>query len=55
MAESPEALEELALVAEEYLSRGLQNDLHARRVLFYCLLQSDVAKAVEALEDGVLL
>ena len=47
--ESPEAVEELASVAREYLSRGLQNDLHARRVLFYCLLQSDPGEAVEAL------
>jgi len=50
--EQPGSVEELATAARSFLSRGAKNDLHARRVLFYCLTQMDPEEAVEVILEG---
>ncbi|CAE7363463.1 Jmjd8, partial [Symbiodinium sp. KB8] len=50
--EQPGSVEELATAARAFLSRGAKNDLHARRVLFYCLTQMDPEEAVEVILEG---
>ncbi|CAJ1350897.1 unnamed protein product, partial [Effrenium voratum] len=51
--EHPDQVKEIAEAAAAYLDQGLTNDLHARRVLFYCLMQMDPDKADQVILEGV--
>ncbi|CAJ1392835.1 unnamed protein product [Effrenium voratum] len=51
--EHPDQVKEIAEAAAAYLDQGLTNDLHARRVLFYCLMQMDPDKADKVILEGV--
>eukprot|EP00434_Breviolum_minutum_P004550 symbB.v1.2.004013.t1/scaffold225.1/size261367/14 len=64
--ENPDTIEELvapdfhipqkrfiASAAREYLNQGLRNDLHARRVLYYCLMQTNQTEAIDVILEGV--
>lgn len=48
----PASLEALQDEAKEYVRQHPENDLHARRVLFYCLKESDPAEAVEIILEA---
>ncbi|CAK9091394.1 unnamed protein product [Durusdinium trenchii] len=51
--ENPEAIEDIASAAQDYLMKGLRNDLHARRALYYCMMFMDPEKAVEVILEGI--
>ncbi|CAE8706193.1 unnamed protein product, partial [Polarella glacialis] len=50
--DDPAMVQEIGQMAQEYLQLGLMNDLHARRVLYYCLMKLDPDKAVQVVLEG---
>lgn len=50
--EDPATVKVIEEKARAYLSQGLMNDLHARRVLFYCLFEKDRREAIRVILEG---